>query len=227
VVEIRGARLEIFREIFIRGSTEQLAATIAEMVRSLPDGWSQDLLAERRLGAIGSKTKATFCFALVSDDRLPAATIFITQEEPGTLVASNIIPRDKDRLSLAEYNSLLEEFYERIVRPCADRAGAIPKLTDKEANLSHWLSETAAKKLRTFSMGANKGTGSSHPIDRERWIDFILTAHREGNRLDASTLRRWLIEIEGWAPEVADQLAGEYEFGGEILTFSDDHRGVA
>jgi hypothetical protein len=39
------------------------------------------------------------------------------------------------------------------------------------------------------------------------------------------TLRRWLIENEGWSPEIADQLAGEYAFGGELLTFSESNRG--
>ncbi len=70
----------------------------------------------------------------------------------------------------------------------------------------------------------NKSTGSSHPLDHQRWMDFILTAHLEGSRLDATSLRRWLIEIEGWSPEVADQLAGQYEFGGRLLNFSDSHR---
>jgi hypothetical protein len=72
-------------------------------------------------------------------------------------------------------------------------------------------------------MMANKHAGFLLTRDQERWLDFIVTTHRAGSRLDASTLRRWLIENEGWSPEIAGQLAGEYAFGGELLTFSESH----
>ena len=34
-------------------------------------------------------------------------------------------------------------------------------------------------------------------------------------------LRMWLIEDEGWYFDDADRLAGEYEFGGEVLSYSE------
>ena len=55
-------------------------------------------------------------------------------------------------------------------------------------------------------------------------MEFVVAAHREGSRLDSTILRRWLIEDENWEPEVARQLAIEYEFGRDILAFADGHR---
>jgi len=78
--------------------------------------------------------------------------------------------------------------------------------------------------LRTFSAKANKGPGSANTRDRERWNAFVVAAFRDGSTLDAYTLRRWLAEIEGWAPELADQLAGEYAYGCELLNFAKDRR---
>jgi hypothetical protein len=110
------------------------------------------------------------------------------------------------------------------VRPAATRTGVAADATDTQADLEHWLSAAAAEKLRRFSSGANRGTGSSHPQDRERWNEFVLSAHQARSILDASTLRRWLVEVDQWPPEVADQLAVEYEYGRELLAFADGQR---
>jgi hypothetical protein len=95
------------------------------------------------------------------------------------------------------------------------------ELTSTEADVSNWLSEASAEKLRTFSILSNKYIGCLNPLDQNRWIDFIVTAHQEGSQLHASTFRRWLTEIEDWSPQIADQLINEYALGGTVLAFSD------
>jgi hypothetical protein len=42
--------------------------------------------------------------------------------------------------------------------------------------------------------------------------------------MDAADLRRWLVEVDGWPPEVANQVAVEYEYGRELLAFAAGHR---
>lgn len=213
--------MEVFRDLFIRGEADRLALTLEAIERSLSDGWTRDRLSEDRLRPVTGRTKPIYCFACSRAGRRPAATLFLTQRDPGTLSVSNVVPQQQHQLSHGEYNALVEEFYERFVRPCSASTGVEVELTDTQVDLGHWLSPLAAEKLRTLSAAANKSTGSSHPNDQERWIDFVLAAHREGSRLDAPSLRRWLIEVEGWSPEVADQLAVEYDFGRELLAFSD------
>jgi hypothetical protein len=172
-------------------------------------------------------SKRLFCFSYEGDERLPSATILLIEDVPGLLVLPNIAPRAKYRLSIAEFNALLEEFAERFLRPCAESLGVQVDVTSGNRELGHWLSDAAAAKFRRFSERANRRAGYLLPPDRERWLEFILEAHRERSRLDASTLRRWLVEIEDWSPEVADQLAREYAFGEELLTFSESHRAGA
>jgi hypothetical protein len=93
-----------------------------------------------------------------------------------------------------------------------------------KVGLEDWMSGATAEKLRQFSETPNKSTGASHPNDRERWNDFVLSAHREQSRLDPSTLQHWLMEAEDWPPEVAEQLAIEYAYGRELLTFAEGGR---
>lgn len=213
--------METFRDLYIRGSNEQLAAAMSEIEQSLPDDWIRDTQAESRLRTMALNAKPTFCFSSTEDDPLPAAAIFIFEKTPGTYYVSNIVPRTKDRLSYGEYNAIVEFFCDHLVRPAAAKHGATVELTTDQEDLNTNLSAATAKKLRSFSMMANKSTGSAHPLDSQRWISFITAAHREGSSLDASTLRRWLIEVEKWPAETADQLAAEYEFSRELLTHYD------
>jgi len=137
---------------------------------------------------------------------------------------SNIVPKERHQLAHVEYNSVLEDFYQRVFRHVAEQTGLRHSLTAADMGLDHWMSGKTEEKLRRFSASANKSTGSSHPSDLERWNDFVLSAHIERSNLDPSTLRRWLAESEDWPPEVAEQLAIEYEYGRELLTFAEGAR---
>jgi len=217
--------MQVFRVLFLKASnSEQLAGLMDEVEKSLTPGWERDRTLENELRADVFRTKPVYCFARDEDGRLPSAIIYLLEEETGTLVLSNIVPRKKYQLTFDEYDAVLDDFVS-IVRPCADKTNVLVNLTRSQADLRDWLSDKAAEKLRTFSTKANKRAGFLLPIDEERWLDFIVTARREGSKLDASNLRRWLVELEGWSPEIAEQLAGEYAFGGKLLTFSDGRRG--
>jgi hypothetical protein len=216
--------MEIFRDLYIYGGREQIAAVMAEVERSLGNGWAKDSAAEARIRSVDPDGPAVYCFSCTREAGRPAATVFVAEKEPGLYHVSNVVPQQQHQLSYREYNAVLEEFGERLVRPLAERSGLRVELTATQADLSRWLSAGAADRLRRFTALANKGTGASHPSDRERWNDFVLAAHRDRSELDASTLRRWLVEVEGWPPEVADQLAVEYEYGRELLAFSEGRR---
>jgi len=216
--------MQVFRDLYLRCDAERLTATLAEIERSLTAGWSRDRGSETRMRSTSVDNRPVFCFACTKEGLRPAATIFLLEKSPNLYWAANVVPTSTRQLSVGEYNGILQEFYERFVRAAAQRTGATAELTASDAELEHWLSPEAAAKLRWFSTSANRGTGSSHPADKERWHDFVLTAHEKGDQLDASTLERWLIEMEGWAPEIADALALEYELGRKLLAFADGHR---
>jgi hypothetical protein len=224
--DIWGAEMEVFREMKIWGDSEQVAALMDKVEKALPDDWQRHRTSEGSTQAYMVGAKSLYCFVHNQDDELPSATVYMaeTTTNPGVLAAANIHPHKKRQLTHEEYNSILLVFYE-MVQTCAQEMGLRVDLTSSQADLSEWLSDKAAMKLRAFSTSANKSAGFLLTNEYERWFDFIVTAHGERSRLDSSTLRRWLVEIEGWSPEIADQLAGEYAFGGELLTFTDSRRG--
>jgi hypothetical protein len=220
-----GVAMEIFRDLSITIEPDRMAALADQIEQSPPPGWTRDRVAEGRAhSAPVLKTRPTYCFSCAQEGRWPAATLLLTQKDPKTFFVSNIIPLSKHQLTHGEYNAILEDFYQHVLQPVIGPDGVEARLGDAQADLERWMSHETAELLRAFSACANRGTGASHPDDRARWNAFVVSAHSDGSKLDASDLRRWLIEAEGWAPEVADQLAIEYQYGRELLAFADGYR---
>lgn len=53
------------------------------------------------------------------------------------------------------------------------------------------MSEGTFEQLTRFSSAANKGA-PSHPLDAERWRDFVIEAHKEREPIYANDLEEWL-----------------------------------
>jgi hypothetical protein len=217
--------MKIFRDLYLRIDPDHMAATADLIEGSPPPGWTRDRAAEEHARAAPVlRPKPTFCFTCSAEGQRPAAMVILTEKTAGTFFVSNIVPTIKHQLGYGEYNAILEDFYDRIIRPHTGPAGVTASLTGGEVDLEHWMSHETAEILREFSACANKGTGSSHPADSDRWNAFVVAAHQNGCKMDAADLRRWLLEVDGWPPEVAEQLALEYEYGRELLAFADGRR---
>jgi len=213
--------MNVFRDLFISADVERMSAAVAEMEKALPAGWKRDKAAEARSRAAPTLTKrVSYCFSSEKAQERPAAMLILAQKDMDRFYVSNIIPLERHQLERAEYNRVLEDFYERVVRPYAEKAKMEHELTRAEVGLEQWMDPTTAERLRAFSACANKGTGASHPNDRERWKAFLLSAHQTDCNMDPSTLARWLVEVEGWSPETAEQLALEYESGRDLLAYA-------
>lgn len=217
--------MQVFRELFIRGEPSRLEAVADDISRSLADGWTRDAEAEThmRSASIAGKRKV-YCFACPRRPRRPAATVFLLNKDACTLYVANIVPSEQHELTHEEYNAIMEEFFRRFADPAARRNGAQAEMTEPQADLERWLPGDVAGKLRLFCSIANKRTGSGHPMDRERWYDFIVAAHEADADFSASTLARWLAEAGGWDDELADQLAIEYEFARGLLAFANGQK---
>jgi hypothetical protein len=214
--------MQVFRELYIRGEPEQLAATAKIICDSVSGDWSRDTEVEERVRRKTYTSEGpTYCFKRNQNGLRRAARLFLLQKDDTLLWVSNIVPEELGQLSYSEYNAIMEEFVELFVRSAADQTGAQIELTKADEDLEDWMSPETAKKLRQFCWLANKSTGSGHPADKERWHDFIVSVHREGRDLDSTTLRRWLHASGEWDEEFSHMLAREYEFARELLARAD------
>ncbi len=213
--------MKVFRDLIFRGQTAALGRLIEKLEERATGEWRRDREKEQQLkGAPGPM----FCFRCSASGERPAASLWLAQNEDRELYVPNIVPDEIRQLSRDQYNRVLQEFHDELALPAAEGLGLEVIFTSEVATLDRWLSPEAIEKLRFFSQAANRSTGSSHPNDRDRWYDFIFTAHRQGSKLPMDMLRRWLEEEEHWHEEGASDLASQYETAREILAAYDRFR---
>ena len=138
-------------------------------------------------------------------------------EEANGYKVPNIVPRDYGELGITGYNDILNDFIDLIVKPASECSEFCVKITEREQSIQDWTSKEAADALHSFSVAANKSTGSGHPSDRKRWFQFLMSANKANKKPDPELLERWLVEAEEWPPDVASRLAIQYEFGLDLL----------
>src|SRR5439155_155977 len=68
--------------------------------------------------------KPVYCFGSRAEGRRPAALVLLAQKDAETVSVSNIIPATRHQLPFGDYNYILEECYERLLRAAAERAGS-------------------------------------------------------------------------------------------------------
>ena len=95
--------------------------------------------------------------------------------------------------------------------------------TESEKSIEKLAGEEVASALKKFSVAANRTTGHSHPMDSERWKDFVCLAHRFRSELGVEELVRWLRDDEGWSDDKAWELGLDYEYSMDLLKYYDSN----
>ncbi|MBU3101704.1 MULTISPECIES: hypothetical protein [Clostridium] len=150
----------------------------------------------------------------------------------------------KTELSVDEYNAVLVRFYDNVIKPYkeCDTELIISKPSEDIFDSTSVISDKALKKLQAFCSSANKSTGSSHPLDQERWFAFICQTVDDGKTFDYSVLAKFLQdenylgkksdEFNGvmgdfaWDEDQAYELGNEYENSCVILRYYKKIRGI-
>lgn len=207
--------LDVFQDLHLRGPESASDALQQALKDHAVAPWRYAAEKVEQLRAMGEEGEA-LAFERAKTPGFEAAGLVLLAADDGMEVV-NIVPREVSELSYRAYNAILEDFASQVAAPAAASAGYRVELSSSTLSLEDELPPGVLEALRRFSALANKSTGASHPLDRDRWFDFIILAHRDGVSLDASTLGRWLSESEGWPEDGARDLAGEYERSRALL----------
>jgi hypothetical protein len=205
--------MKVYRDLVFRGSRPALDRFMADIEQRLTDGWARYHARENevRRAALGPM----YCFSCTTAGQRPASELWVATQADGALYVSNVLASERSSLTYDQYNAIVQEFHDRFALPAAQAAGVEVEIGKADPQIEDFLSEHTARLLRSFSALANRSM--LHPLDRERWNQFLTGAHREGAPLSASMLKRWLIEDEGWAEDEAVNLAIEYEHARNLL----------
>ena len=184
---------------------------------SATGGWIRDHSKDEDMKRYGS-SETWFMFTLSNHPTLPPASLFITQKHSSDkLYVPNILPIAPERLDYDEYTQIMQSFAESVLAPVKAQNKIVYNLSGTDIDLSEQLPAEVFEHLLQFSRAANKNTGSTHPLDQERWMGFLIACAQRHLELDSQMLARWFVEVEGWNMDQASHLAEEYEFGRELL----------
>lgn len=209
--------MKVLREFYIKASLSKLQEFSTIASKNLPnDAWERDLLAEGELQRFGSRDRQSYCFQWKGKG-FPKAKLWLSFKTDNMLCVSNIVPIEIGQLSRKQYNGIIKKF--------SDDLSELTLTTDynlviggEEKNPTEFMSEEVFQKFQTFSGLANKSTGSSHPLDKNRWLDFIISAFKERATISPSQIEKVLVEDEDWPTEQAVELCIEFEFAMELLS---------
>lgn len=149
----------------------------------------------------------------------------------GYIKVVNIVPLEKNHLSIEEYNAVLDLFYAEIIKPNEAKLQGI-KIVGPESDVFdplQYITQDALAKLERFCNGANKTTGSSHPSDEERWFDFICQTVDDDQTFDYDTIYRFLMDEDYWGKRepgfigVMGRFAWDEEHAGELAAEYDNY----
>lgn len=214
--------LEVFQDLVLQGPDVARAALRAALIARAIGPWRHAQDREQHLAKLAGEAEV-LAFERAGGDGVDAVGLVLWENEGGYEV-TNIVPLETGELGPRRYNQALQDFVEHIAREAAAEAGFSVHLTPARQGMTDWLPPDAADALKRFSGAANKATGSSHPMDRKRWLAFLIAVHGSGGILDADRLVRWLVEAEGWSDDIAHELAIQYEFGLALLDEYDSAR---
>jgi hypothetical protein len=215
-------QLEVFQDLFLRGPPNARASLRQALLDHAMAPWRHAGEVHKDPSIYGNEADV-LTFKREAGEGLAEATLVLWPRPEGYEV-TNIVPIDVRELGYSGYNAILQDFLRRIAVPAARQTGFEVETTAPRQSIEEWIPAKTAEALRRFSRSANKGTGSSHPLDRQRWFEFLIQAHADQRRIDTERLVRWLVEVDGWSDYSAHELAIEYEFGLDLLGEYDKRR---
>lgn len=214
--------IEVFSDLILHVPADERDRTRQALAAAVSPPWTFDAERSEQVSRNSIANGPVLAFRRAADDIWPAAGLSLWPHDAG-LYVPNVVPAKDGQFTHTQYNGILEEFAESVIRPVARHGGYKIEMTAGRQTMTDWASPEVARKLAVFSSLANKSSGASHPLDQKRWFDFIVSAHRAGADIGVDRLARWLHEVEGWDMDSAHRLAGDFEHSLSLLQFADEH----
>lgn len=141
------------------------------------------------------------------------------------LVVANITSEINSRLGISNYNLVLNAFFREMVEPFIGGFQCV--LTGENVSFSEILPENVFRYLDLWQDTCNKDAPISHPLDNEKWMNFVVAYHKLGEDIiTPSDLEQWLSEDCQWPQGFAESIAemgSIFEYSLDLLRAYDEN----
>jgi len=216
--------MKTFKDLTVKSSIENLIS----LVEKLQGDYSSNFKyvpekSEDYASMIGKKKNEVLTFE--SPEIMGAvAFVWMVIGEEKDLRITNITPNKSGQLSIEQYNSILDTFFDNVIKPNVNDNYQVILSTDTKTIIDYAGQETA-EKLEVWIKSANKSTLNTHPLDFERWSSFLISAHQCESELTTTQLEKYLVDEIGIPDDrLVSKIVIDYEYGRDLLSEYDKHR---
>lgn len=209
-----------FIDLEIKASEEILIEFLDKLKESETNKWKFEKKFSKDYAMnISLPENKVACFK-ANSTKYYEATIWIVINENNLRVA-NIVSRKVSYLGKELYNTIVTDFYNDFVFKFVHDRLKI-SITPSDLTIEELANEETAQKLKYWESNCNRSTGNTHPYDRERWFEFIITAVETNSPLTTGVLEQWLTEEKNWILEdnnVTENIILDFEYGRDLLEY--------
>ncbi len=213
-----------FKELEITSNEKELIDFLDLLKRSETNKWKYEkkLTKDYAINIMSSEEKVA-CFKANSSKYYHAIIWMVISDSRGKnqLRVSNIVSREIPYLGKDLYNEIVTNFYNDFVFKYKTDSIKIT-LTSDDISIEEIANKKTAEKLKRWESSCNRSTGNSHPLERERWFDFIKTAVDTDSELLTGDLEQWLTEEKNWIIEennVTERIILDFEYGRDLVKY--------
>lgn len=172
-----------------------------------------------RYSSLGNN--ATLAVFVQEKDLIYSRVILCAKENSVAII--NIVPMSESGVShirLGDYNKILDYFRDKIFVKVSEEYGN--KI--KENSENYTLSEIIPKSYPVLETWLNNNPLSGHPLDEERWFDFVISLHENKEILPISDFETFLFDEQGWDGLDIDEFSLKLTSQLDLLVYYDEHR---
>ena len=213
--------MKTFRNLFIKGNNpQQLKEVLASIINRLNGNWK--FMYELSLDYAQNVSKdisEVGCFeSPLIINNIARVWLIIWGND---LKITNIVPTKTRSLSFDEYNAFVEAFFNDCVKEVTSEYKVDVVMTKGNYDIEKIAGSETFMALNKWEKSCNHDTGNTHPMDFERWADFITTAYRTKSKLTTDLFKRWLTEERHWDEndDVTYRLVTDFEYGLGLLKY--------
>lgn len=140
---------------------------------------------------------------------------------------TNIVSNTISELGIARYNQVMHDFFYDFVSKSLDERYKV-YYSGEIIEMNGLISKAAYDALIKWESVCNKSNPIGHPSDEKLWFEFIKQIVKNGDKLTASDLEKWLIEDKKWSfpflNEEISKLISYYEYSIDLLNYYDNSK---
>ncbi len=141
------------------------------------------------------------------------------------LILANITSDLDSRLSITNYNLVLNTFFTEIVQPFIGGFQCV--LTGEDVSFEEILPAEVYRSLNLWQDTCDKSAPIAHPLDNEKWLNFIVSYYDQcDGAITASDLQQWLSEDCQWPQgfyESIQEMGMLFEYSMDLLKANYEH----